>query len=57
MRGLDINGVLPFSRLVQVAYGASPYITNVTGVTLNGGTADIVPAAQTRVIPGTIAIA
>ena len=33
--------LLPLSRLAQVAYDASPNIANVTGVTLNGGTADL----------------
>jgi hypothetical protein len=33
---------LPYSRLAQVAYDASPGVTNVTGVTLNAGTSDVV---------------
>jgi uncharacterized phage protein gp47/JayE len=40
---LPIGAVLAWSRLAQVAYGASASITNVSAVLLNGGTADIVP--------------
>lgn len=40
---LAVGAALPWSRLAQVAYDASPSVTNVTGVTLNGGTADVVP--------------
>jgi hypothetical protein len=36
----------PYTRLAQVAYDASPGIINVTGVTLNGGTADLAATAQ-----------
>ena len=32
---------LPYSRIAQIAYDASPSVTNVTAITLNGGTADI----------------
>ena len=38
--GLEVT--LPYSRLSAVAYSV-PGVTNVTGVTLNGGTADLVP--------------
>ena len=37
---------LPYSRLSQIAYDASPGVTNVTGVTLNGGTADLTASAK-----------
>jgi uncharacterized phage protein gp47/JayE len=37
---------LPYSRLAQVAYDASPGVTNVTSVTLNGGTADLTATAK-----------
>lgn len=40
---LPIGGVLPFARLVQLAFQASPDVLNVTGVSLNGGTADLDP--------------
>jgi len=40
---LPIGMALPWSRLAQVAYEASPLVGNVTNVLLNGGTADLVP--------------
>jgi uncharacterized phage protein gp47/JayE len=40
---LPDGAMLAWSRLAQVAYGASTSVTNVTGVLLNGGTADLVP--------------
>jgi len=43
--GLAIGAALPFSRVTQVAFAASPAITNVTAVLVNGGTADLAPAS------------
>jgi len=40
---LPIGVPLPYTRLAQVAYGASPSVTNVSALTLNGGTADLAP--------------
>ncbi|AZG14926.1 baseplate J/gp47 family protein [Cupriavidus pauculus] len=37
---------LPYSRLAQVAYDASPGVTNVTAVTLNGGASDLTANAK-----------
>lgn len=41
INSLPLGTALPFTRLAQVAYGASAGITNITAVTLNGGTADL----------------
>ncbi len=41
---LPIGAPLPWSRIAQVAYGASSQVANVTSVLLNGGTADLVPS-------------
>lgn len=54
--GLGLGVQLPYSRLAQIAYDASPTITNVTAVTLNSATADISTTAQQRVIAGTIVV-
>jgi uncharacterized phage protein gp47/JayE len=43
---LPLGTSLAYSRLAQVAYDASPAVTNVTGVTLNGGTSDITATNQ-----------
>lgn len=48
---------LPLSRLAQVAYDASPGVTNVTGVTINSGTADMTADAQHVIKAGTIGVA
>ena len=34
---LPVGASLPYSRLAQLAYDASPAVTNVTGLTLQGG--------------------
>lgn len=39
--GLPVGASLPASRIAQLAYGASPAVTNVTSVLLNGGTGDL----------------
>ncbi|EJN09399.1 baseplate J/gp47 family protein, partial [Herbaspirillum sp. YR522] len=46
INALPLGGMLPYSILSSLAYGASPGITNVTGVQLNGTTADLVPNAK-----------
>jgi hypothetical protein len=38
---LGLGNSLPYTQLMRWAYQASPGVTNVTGVTLNGGTADL----------------
>jgi uncharacterized phage protein gp47/JayE len=43
INALGLETKLPFSQLAAVAYGV-PGVTNVTGVTLNSGTADLTPA-------------
>ena len=48
---------LPYSRLAQVAYDASPGVTNVTGVTLNGSTADLVATAKQTIKASMISVA
>lgn len=48
---------LPYSRLAQVAYDASPGVTNVTGVTLNAGTADLVATAKQTIKSSTVSVA
>lgn len=41
INALQLGWTLPYSRLTQVAYDASPGVINITGVTLNGGAADL----------------
>jgi uncharacterized phage protein gp47/JayE len=53
---LPIGASLPISRIVQLAYGAHPAVSNVSGVQINSATADIAPAASGVVKAGTIAV-
>jgi uncharacterized phage protein gp47/JayE len=53
---LPLGTSLAYSRLSQVAYDASPGVTNVTGVTLNGGTSDIAATSQQVVKAGTVTV-
>jgi uncharacterized phage protein gp47/JayE len=46
INSLSLGQPLRYSRLSQIAYDASPGVTNVTGVTLNGGTADLTATAK-----------
>jgi uncharacterized phage protein gp47/JayE len=56
INALPIGGTLPFSRLSQIAYATSPGVTNVTGVFLNSGTADMTPTNQQTIKVGTLSI-
>ncbi|GGY07046.1 baseplate J/gp47 family protein [Paludibacterium paludis] len=43
---LKLGQSLPWSMIASLAYAASPAITNVTDLTLNGGTADLIASGQ-----------
>jgi uncharacterized phage protein gp47/JayE len=55
--GLPIGATLSYTRLAQLAYGASSAVTNLSGLLLNGGTADLVPGLFGVVRAGTISVA
>lgn len=57
INALPIGVPLAWSRLAQVAYDASSAVTNVTGVTVNGATADLAPAASGVVKAGNVTVA
>jgi uncharacterized phage protein gp47/JayE len=57
VNSLPVGAALPWSRLAQVAYGASPAVINVLSALLNGGTGDIVPGAGGVVKAGSVAVA
>ena len=40
---LPVGGVCSVTRIAQAAYAVHPSITNVLGVTVNGGNADLAP--------------
>lgn len=56
LAGLAIGAALPWSRLAQLAWDASPQVANVSGVTLNGGTADLVPGPAGVVRGGAVIV-
>lgn len=53
---LLIGGTLSYTRLVQIAYDASPGVNNVTGLTLNGGAADLTSTQQQLIVLGTLTV-
>lgn len=56
INALSLGQALPWSKLAQVAYDASPGVTNVTAVTLNSGTADLSATALQVIKAGTVVV-
>lgn len=54
--GLSLGQLLPFTQLATIAYGASPLVTNVSSVTLNGSTSDLAASAKQVILTGTIMV-
>lgn len=54
---LSLGQLLPYSKIAQIAYDASSYVTNVTGVTLNGSTADLAASAKQVIKISTLSVA
>jgi hypothetical protein len=53
---LGIGDPLPYGKVFQLAFDTSPGITNVTALTLNGGTSDITVTGSGAIVAGTIAV-
>ena len=53
---LGIGQTLAYTRLAQVAYDASPGVTGVSAITLNGGTSDLTATQQQLIVSGTLSI-
>lgn len=53
---LPVGAMLPYSKLLQIAYEASAAVVNVTDALVNGGTADLVPPLFGAVRVGTISV-
>lgn len=53
---LPIGSALPYTRLAQITYDASPLVANVSSVLLNNGSADLVPGGSGVVKAGTVAV-
>ncbi len=54
---LGVGNPLPYTRLAQLAYDSRSAITNITGLALNGATADLVPTDFQVVRVGTLTVA
>ncbi|MFT8336191.1 MAG: baseplate J/gp47 family protein [Acetobacter orientalis] len=54
LNGLTIGESASYSRLIQIAYASSTAVTNVSGVTLSGGTTDLPAASGTAYRAGTV---
>ena len=54
--GLPVGATLSYTRLAQLAYGASGAVTNISTLLLNGGTADLVPPLFGVVRAGTVTV-
>lgn len=53
---LSLGQLLPYSKLSNIAYGASSLVTNVSSVTLNSATADIAATGKQVIRAGTISV-
>jgi len=56
INSLTMGQALSYTRLAQIAFDASPGVTNVTGLQINGGNADITATAQQVLRAGTVTI-
>lgn len=54
---LTLGQILPYTQLAAIAYAVTPAITNVSGVLLNGGIADIGATNKQVIRPGTVTVA
>lgn len=54
--GLPLGSSLPYTRLAQVAYDASPGVIDVSAMLLNGGTSDLVATNQDVIKAGTVTV-
>ncbi len=57
INSLTLGQSLPYSILAKIAYDASDGVTNVTAVTLNGGTADLSATSKQVLKASTITVA
>lgn len=55
INALPIGATLPYTQLAAIAYGVQG-VTNVTGITLNGGTTDLVATVAQIIKAGTVTV-
>jgi uncharacterized phage protein gp47/JayE len=56
VNALTEGQTLPYARLGQIAFDASAGVTNVTAITLNGGTSDLTATSQQLIRTGTVTV-
>lgn len=56
IEALPVGATMPFNRIAQVAFDADPNITNISSVTLNGGTADLTATPGQVIRAGNIVV-
>ncbi len=56
VNNLNVGATLSYTRLSQLAYAASTAVTNVSGVTLNGGTSDLTATNLQSIKVGTLSV-
>lgn len=55
LNSLKLGVSVPYTQLASVAYGVAG-VSNVSGILLNGGTADLASNAKTRIVAGAMTI-
>jgi hypothetical protein len=53
---VGLGNTAPYTILAQLAYNTSPFITNVTGILLNGATADLTVTKKQVIKAGTVGV-
>lgn len=56
INSLVLGQTLPYTKLAQVAYEASPGVSNVTAILLNSGTADLTATAKQVIKASTVTV-
>lgn len=56
INSLSLGQLLPYTQLAAVAYAASPYVLNVSAITLNGTTADLSATNKQVIKSGTVTV-
>ena len=56
INSLSLSQLLPYTQLAAVAYAASPYVLNVSAITLNGTTADLSATNKQVIKSGTVTV-
>ena len=56
VKSLPLGAGLPFTKMAQIIYESSPGITNVSSLTINNSTGDIVANPRQAIIPSTITV-